>query len=210
MLHCSCTTDVCIFMENVSSFDTFSESHKLNLPRGWVYCLMDILNCVTQQVLQRALGITILSDLYKPGLILNIFLEEAGGITWVRTFLGISFLAHLYPRCPRSLCSGAVLFGLCQPRWAAVHSRLSVSPRRSSSPDLCGTVAWHSRCFVRNDPLCSQSLTIPLLSRIKFEFSPVSPEDHLPRHKSVCSYWPSDCWTASAPLLSWRCVGRSP
>lgn len=196
--------------KNVSSFDTLSESHKLNLPRGWVYCLMDILNCVTQQVLQWALGIAILSNLYKPGLVLNIFLEEAGGITWVHTFLGISFLAHLYPRCPRSLCSGAVLFGLCQPRWAAAHSRLSVSPRQSSSPDLCGTVAWHSRHFVRNDPLCSQSLTVPLLSRIKFEFSPVSPEDHLPRHKSVCSYWPSDCWTASAPLLSWRCVGRSP
>lgn len=41
--------------------------------------------------------------------------------------------------------------------------------------------ARHSNRFIRNDPVCSQSLRI-LLSRIKFELNPLSPKNHLPRH----------------------------
>lgn len=84
----------------------------------------------------------------------------------------------------RGCAAGAAPAGLCR-AGPAGSALLALG-----CPDLRGTAAWHSRRFVRNDPLCSQSLTIPLLSRIRFEFSPVSPKDHLPRHKSVCSYWP--------------------
>lgn len=160
-----------------------------------MYCLMDILNCVTQQVLQRALGITILSNLHKPGLILNISLEEACTPLDRRNYLG-PYIPRDFLPCPFVPPLPQVSVQWCCVVWAVpaqvscagAHSQLSVSPRWSSSPDLCSTVAWHSQHFIRNDPLCSQSLTIPLLSRIKFEFSPVSPEDHLPRHKSACSY----------------------
>lgn len=150
MLHCSCTTDVCIFMENVSSFHTFSQSHKLNLPRGWVYCLMDILNGVTQQVLQRALGITILSNLHKPGLVLNIFLEETCTpldrrgyfILYIpRDFLPCLFVSPVAP----GLCAVVLCCWGCASRagQAGAHSWLSVCLCWSSSltpvAPWCGT-----------------------------------------------------------------------
>lgn len=60
---------------------------------------MDILNCVTQQVLQRALGITILSNLHKPGLILNISLEEACTPLDRRNYLG-PYIPRDFLPCP--------------------------------------------------------------------------------------------------------------
>lgn len=117
--------------------------------------------------------------------------------TWVYRSAGISFLAHL-----RWLCGGAVPFGCPSP--AEPYSWCGI-PRCSCSPGLCGC---HSQCFVTSDPLCSRSLTIPLLSRIRFEFSPVKSQG--PSAQALCVQQVTrNCWASSAPLPSQRWAGRS-
>lgn len=122
MLHCRCTTDICIFMENVSIFDIFSKSPKLNLPRDWVFCLWDILKGVTQQVLQQALGITMLPNLHEPGLFLALCQSNVPLFRcWQQEWLGSVPCRSCPPlaRCCRgSPCAGAALW---EPRWAGLR-----------------------------------------------------------------------------------------
>lgn len=138
MLHCSCTTDVCIFMENVSSFDTFSESHKLNYPGVectalWISLIVSHSKFSSKLLESPFCSIYVNLGPFSAFCWPRLVRLLTGGIIWVRTFLEVSFLAHLQPWLPRCPSGGAVQFGLPQQGelcWVHTH--------RPGCPDLRG------------------------------------------------------------------------